>query len=559
MQKRRMRMGDILVNAGLITEEQVQQALEIQKVNGQKLGTTLIEEGFVTEKEILSVLQTQLNIPFINLDEYQFDSAVVKLITEDVARKHKVIPLTIRNEKLVIATSDPLDIYAIDDVALATGKEVVTILATSEDINLAINRYYDSQEEVDKAIKEFSELDDTIEITGVEDDDDLSDSPIVRLVNTILQQAVKQGASDIHIEPFEDRVRIRFRIDGELVESMGTTRQTLSALTTRIKIIGQMNISERRRPQDGRLETTILGKAIDMRISVIPTVYGEKVVIRLLDRASLAKNSNNIQLSETNQVLLNKILKASDGMILVTGPTGSGKTTTLYSILKGFNQVNRNIITVEDPVEYRIEGINQVQTNDKAGLTFATSLRSILRQDPDVVMVGEIRDADTAEIACRAAITGHIVLSTLHTNDAASAVIRLTDMNIEPYLVSSAVVGIVAQRLVKKVCPNCRGVRETTQEEMDLLGIDEPIEISVASGCNNCNHTGYKGRTPIHEILTIDQDVRRLINNGASADEIKDHAQQNGMKTLKETCLELVEKGITTVEELVKFTYTIEK
>lgn len=560
-----LRLGDVLIKADIITEEQLQIALMKQKEEGKKIGEIFIQEKLITEEDLCNILAAQLSIPFVNLSDMEIDPKTPKFITQTIARSHNAIPIAIDNGRLVVAVADPLDQFGIDDIRIQAGLDIQICVAKKNDIITAINRFYDDQEEADKAIREFSEnnsmmnIDLQSETTTAVEDDDVLNSPMVRLVNTIINQAVRRGVSDIHIEPFEDRVRVRYRIDGELIEAMVSTRETLLAIVARVKIIGNMDISERRKPQDGRLETVIYGKHIDMRISILPTVYGEKIVIRLLDRSSLLVNFDDLNFSVKNAKLVNDILKVPEGTILVTGPTGSGKTTTLYTIIRMLNKINKNIITVEDPVEYRIDGINQTQVNEKAGLTFATALRAILRQDPDVIMVGEIRDEETAQIAIRASITGHVVLSTLHTNDTASTITRLVDMGIENYLASSAVSGVIAQRLVKKICPSCRTAHETTPEEMNILGIVEPKVIYAGKGCNNCSRTGYSGRTAIHEVLAVTGDIRELINSHSSADQIKDRAIKNGMDSLQESCRKLVLRGETTVEELVKVAYTMDE
>lgn len=555
----KLRLGDLLISAGRMTDEQLSRALKVQKETGMKLGEVLVQEDIISEDELLKVLAEQMGIPIVDLSSYNIERDVAKQISESVARRNNIIPIALRNNKLIVATADPLDVVAIDDIRMTTGFETVFALATKSGIQQAINQNYDAQDEVDKAIQEFSMNNNIIDIELMDvEEDEVTNSPMVRLVNTILNQAVKQGASDVHIEPFENRVRVRFRIDGELIETMTATKATHSAIVTRIKIISNLDISEKRKPQDGRLETKILNRNIDLRISILPTVYGEKVVIRLLDRDSLLVSKEQLNLSKANEEAFDKLCRMPEGMILITGPTGSGKTTTLYSILKDFNKINTNIITVEDPVEYRIDGINQVQVNPKAGLDFANSLRSILRQDPNVVMIGEIRDGETAEIAARAAITGHVVLSTLHTNDTASTVSRLVDMGIEPYLVSSSVVGVIAQRLVKKICKSCKTSYTTSEEEMKFMKIDEPMTIYKGKGCNICSHTGYKGRTAIHEILIVDQQVRSLINNRSTVDDIREHSLKQGLQTLNHSCIELVKQGQTTVQEMIKVTYSID-
>ncbi len=552
-----IRIGDLLVESKKITNEQLTQALALQKEKKMKIGELLISEGMISEVEMLEVLEQHLGIPAVNLQEFKINREVLKLIKEPVARRLNIMPLDMRGNRVIVATSDPLDLGAIDEIRNITGQDPILAVATSASILKSINNNYDVQEFVDKAIKEFNAQNVSIQADDNLEDDAVTNSPIVRLVNTIFQEAVKKNASDIHIEPYEDRVRVRFRVDGGLIEAMSTTKLTHQAIVTRIKIICRMDIAEKRKPQDGRIETTILSKNIDLRISILPTVHGEKIVIRLLDRDALNNSTDDLHLSDKNQELLDKIMKVSQGMILMSGPTGSGKTTTLYKMLKKMNRLDKNIVTVEDPVEYRLDGVNQIQVNPKSGLTFAESLRSILRQDPDTIMVGEIRDSETAEIASRAAITGHVVLSTIHTNDAPSTVTRLIDMGIDAFLVSTSVVGVIAQRLVKKVCKNCSTEYAITSEEMDILEIYEPITLTKGTGCNACGGTGYQGRTAIHEILVIDKDIRKLIIAGESSDNIKDLAVKKDMIPLHDGCLELVLNGTTTVEEFIRTTYTV--
>lgn len=559
MQKTKMRLGDILVKSGVLTNEQLEQALILQKKEHKKLGELLIDEKILTEEQILGVLEYQLGIPYIDLNRYIVDRKVPKMVPELLAKKHNLIAINMEKGKLVVAMSDPLDIIAIDDARISTGMELELVISSKNDIKKAINEYYDSTELAERAVEEFK-LQTSVQDIAVEEleDEDVINAPIVILVNTIINQAVRSRASDIHIEPFEKIVRIRYRIDGELKEVMSPAKSTHSALATRIKIMGKMDISEKRIPQDGRVETIIENRAIDMRISVLPTVYGEKIVIRLLDRNAIIVSKEELGFTKHNLELFDKIIKAPEGIILLTGPTGSGKTTTLYTILKELNQINKNIITVEDPVEYRLNGVNQVQVNTKAGLTFASGLRSILRQDPDIVMVGEIRDAETAQIATRAAITGHLVLSTLHTNDTASTISRLIDMGIESYMVSSSVVGIIAQRLVKRICPKCKEAYEASSEEMGFLHRDEKTTLYKGKGCNACSGTGYSGRIAIHEVMVMDREIRSMIDKGNSIDEIKDKAISKGLSTLNESCKELVLSGITTMEQLIKITYSVD-
>jgi len=560
MAKTKKRLGDILVLDGVITEDQLYKALSLQKGTGNKLGAILIAQGWLTEDQLFRVLEEQYQIPYIDINTIYIDPKVPKLISEILARKHMAIPVKLDKNRLTIAMVDPLDIIAKDDIRITTGLEIEVVISQQQDIARAINRYYDSSERAERAVEEFRSQAGVVDEEEAEEDADVTNAPMVRLVNTIIAQAVRSKASDIHIEPQEKNVRIRYRIDGELREVMSPSKATHSAIVTRIKIMGKMNISEKRIPQDGRVETVIEGYPIDMRLSVLPTVYGEKIVIRLLDRSGLMIRKDELGFSEWNLSQLERIMKVPEGIILVTGPTGSGKTTTLYTLLKELNKESKNIITVEDPVEYRLEGINQVQVNNKAGLTFANGLRSILRQDPDIIMVGEIRDAETAEIAVRAAITGHIVLSTIHTNDTASTISRLEDMGIESYLVSSSVVGIIAQRLVKKLCIKCKTTQQATPDELKLLGmpLDASLEISKSKGCNSCGHTGYSGRTAIHEVLVVDREIRNMVVLGKSVDEVKQRARQKGMTTLNETARELVIKGVTSVDEMLRMTFSFD-
>lgn len=554
------RLGDILLEAGIINRTQLEKALEIQKQKKMKLGEVFTSEGILTEDQILGVLEFQLGIPYTDLNKYYIDPKIPKVIPENVARKYQLIPIAMNRGKLMVVMSDPLDIIAIDDIQLITGLDIEVAITSKSDISKAINTYYDSSGEAEKAAEEFAaEMIDTApeEITA-EESEDVANAPVVRLVNSIIIQAAKLKASDIHIEPFEKEVRIRYRVDGELQEVMNPSKAMHSAIATRIKIIGKMDIAEKRIPQDGRVEINVEGRILDLRLSVLPTVYGEKIVIRLLDRNAIVVSKQDLGFTEYNLELFDKIIKAPEGIILLTGPTGSGKTTTLYTVLKELNSIRKNIITVEDPVEYRLAGVNQVQVNAKAGLTFASGLRSILRQDPDIVMVGEIRDAETAEIAVRASITGHLVLSTLHTNDTIGTISRLVDMGVETYMVSSSVVGVIAQRLVRRICPRCKTEIETTPEQMQLLGIDEPMTIAYGKGCNYCSNSGYSGRIAIHEVLVMDREIRAMVDRGESADLIKKRAIEKGMKTLNQTCVDLVKDKITTMEQMLKITYSVD-
>lgn len=552
-------LGQLLVESGIISDEQLKQALEAQKSSGKRLGESLIDLDIVSERQILEVLEYQLKIPFVDLNKYDIDQNCPLLINEALARKHSILPVRRENNDLIIAMSDPLNLQAQDDVRIFTGMTVKPLMATSNDVLAFIDRFY-SREGAEKAVEDFKKEIDFAQIKDSDQDalSDVSNAPVVRLVNSVIQHAIRSRASDIHIEPFDKHLRIRFRVDGELLEIMKSAKAAHAAIVTRIKIMGKMDIAEKRIPQDGRVEMSLDGKDVDLRISILPTVYGEKIVIRLLGRSDLVMTKEQLGFSESNIVLFDGIIKSTNGIILVTGPTGSGKTTTLYAVLKELNKINKNIITVEDPVEYRLEGINQVQVNTKAGLTFANGLRSILRQDPDIIMIGEIRDGETAQIAVRAAITGHLVLSTMHTNDAASTVSRLVDMGVEPYLVSSSVVGVTAQRLLRRICPECKTSYQSDRAEMEVLRLREPITLYRGNGCSNCNHTGYRGRIAIHEIMQVTGQIRDLIDKKASMDHIRNISSKQGTTTLRDNSVELVRKGVTTMDELMKVTYSIE-
>ena len=553
------RLGDLLVDAQLITLEQLQDALSLQKGSNKKLGEVLMEQNIVDENQIIEALEFQLGIPHVVLDKYFIEPEIAKLISERLARRHCLIPIRFERGKLVVAMSDPLNIFAMDDIKLATGYEVEPVIASHKDVLAAIDQHYQKLTS-EKALEEFKEHYED-EITEEIDEEllaQVNNAPVVKLINSIISQAVKMRASDIHIEPYEKQVRVRYRIDGELQENISPAKSSHSAIVTRIKIMGKMNIAERRIPQDGRVEMNVDGRDIDMRISILPTVYGEKIVIRLLDRSNKALSKEQLGFTSENLKVFDNILKNPYGILLVTGPTGSGKTTTLYAALKELNEINKNIITVEDPVEYRLEGVNQSQVNNKAGMTFASGLRSILRQDPDIIMIGEIRDAETAQIAIRAAITGHLVLSTLHTNDTASTVARLVDMGLEPYLISSSVVGIVAQRLVKKICDNCKVAYAPNPGEVELLQIGPDVMLHKGSGCNVCNQTGYKGRTAIHEVMPMTKSIKLLIDSRQNTESLRNAAVGQGMKSLRQSCRQLVLDGVTSIDELLRMTYNLD-
>lgn len=559
-QRESFRLGDLLIKVGAITNEQLKFALELQKEKRKKLGDVLQELEFVTEKQIIEALEFQLGIPQVDLEKYYIDPEIPRLVSEDFARKNKLIPIKKQGMTLHVAMSDPLNIIVINDLEIVTGFQVEPRIATEKDILASINTYF-SKQTAEEAVEEFTK---EFEVTEEEIDQNLlreiNKAPVVRLVNTIIVQAAQSRASDIHIEPQEESLRIRFRVDGDLQEVMRPAKQTHGAIITRIKIMAKMNIAERRIPQDGRIELEVQGRDLDLRVSTIPTIYGEKVVIRMLDRSNFLRDKNELGLSEHEKELFKAITNSQNGMILVTGPTGSGKSTTVYALLSELNDSKKNVITVEDPVEYRMKGVVQSQVNHKAGFDFARGLKAMLRQDPDVIMVGEIRDTETAEIAVRAGVTGHLVLSTLHTNSAAQTINRLIDMNIERYLLASSVVAIIAQTLVKVICPNCKLPYIPDANDLEILGFapDADIELHKGTGCSVCKHTGYLGRTAVYEIMKLDTTARNLIMEQSNPEDLRTYMRKIGMKTLQENCRELVLRGDTTLEELLRISYSLE-
>lgn len=551
------KLGNLLLDSGKITRAQLDAVLKEQKITGKRIGEILIEDKFVTEEDIIDTLEIQLGIPRIFFETVNADYDAVKLIPESLASKYVLIPIGFNGNRIQVVMSDPLNLFAQDDVKIASGYEVEPLIATKHEIKNAIEKYY-SKQFVQKAAEELSkEQNSQGELEENENSDDLKNAPAVRMIDTIISNAVKARASDIHMEPFEKYIKIRYRIDGELQEMFKSPIETLPALVTRVKILSNLDIAEKRLPQDGRILTKVDNKEVDLRVSILPTVYGEKVVIRILSRDSYLLDKNMLGMKEDSLAKLERIIKSPYGIILVTGPTGSGKSTTLYAILKELNTVHKNIITIEDPVEYMMDGVNQVNVNIKAGLTFAAGLRSILRQDPDVIMVGEIRDGETAEIAIRSAITGHLVLSSIHTNDAPSAIVRLVDMGIEPYLVASSISGVISQRLVRKICPYCAEKYTASEKEKRLLDIYEEKELNLyrGKGCTYCSNSGYMARIGVYEIMEINRELRSSIMINKSTDELRDLAIKNGMKTLKNSCIELVVSGITTIDELARIAF----
>lgn len=559
MASEKRRLGNILVSAGKITGYQLQEALKSQKAMGKKLGEILVESKVITEEEIIEAIEQQTGIKKVDLNVINFDKKAITLIPQNLCDKYILMPFGFDNNKIKVALADPLNIFAIDDVAISTGFEIESFISRKADIKKFIGIYYSSQQINNAAIqlaKESVKASKNSKSMIAEDINDVNSAPVVKMIDYLFKNSVEMKASDIHIEPFEHEIRIRYRIDGKLQTINILGIESLGPLVTRIKILSGLNIAERRIPQDGRIMTSVNGKEIDLRVSILPVVNGEKIVIRILNTGGSTLSKDQLGMSEDNMKRLDRMIANPHGIILVTGPTGSGKSTSLYSILKELNSTSVNIITVEDPVEFTMAGVNQVSVNEKAGLTFANGLRSILRQDPDIIMIGEIRDEETAEIATRAAITGHLVLSTLHTNDAPSSIIRLVDMGIKPYLVSTSVVGVMAQRLVRKICNNCKEPYEANVYEKEILGqaIDNPLVLHRGKGCGYCNETGYSGRIGIYEIMEMTRKHREAINSGGNSDVLRDISIANGMKTLESECIDFVLSGITTIEELSAIT-----
>ncbi|MBY0099116.1 GspE/PulE family protein [Mesobacillus maritimus] len=547
MKQTRKRLGDLIVEAGLITEEQLQEALQ-EKQSSQKTGDLLVKKGLITEQQLIEVLEVQLGIPHISLYGYPFDTNLFTLISKETAQRNLVVPLRREGDKLLVAMADPMDFFAVDDLRLSTGFQIEKVIATRDDIIRAVNKYYDVGEE-------FDELNETTKGDSGQDESITDESsPIVKLVNQILLSAVMQKASDIHIDPQETKVIVRFRVDGLLRVERTLPKQMQSMLIARLKIMSNLDITEHRVPQDGRIKVTIDYHPIDLRVSSLPTVYGEKIVMRILDLSSAITDLEKLSFNKINLERFNKLIEKPNGIMLITGPTGSGKSSTLYAALNKLNSESVNIITVEDPVEFRLEGISQIQVNTNVGMTFAAGLRAILRQDPDIVMVGEIRDRETAETAVRASLTGHLVLSTLHTNDAISSINRLIDMGVEPFLVATALSGIVAQRLVRKVCRDCGEAHEPTKAEVEMfakrgLKIEKVMR---GKGCASCSMTGYKGRIAIQEVLMINDEIRRLIMNGEPISKLRQVAIQNKTIFLVDDGLLKVKQGLTTTEEVLR-------
>lgn len=554
--KMRKRLGELLVESGKITQDQLEKALLVHKRSGERLGRVLVQQGVVTENGLLEVLVRGLGISLVDLSATPPDKEAVRLIPMSLAERHGVIPLRKKGNRLTVAMIDPTNFFAIDDLRMVTHCEIEPAMAAEADILRAIDQSYGVSDLVEKSVNQLNKE----EYTYTSELETAEDAPVINIVNSLISQSIKNGASDIHMEPMEKGLRVRFRIDGVLREMTSFPKHAQGAILSRIKIISNMDIAEKRVPQDGRIQVQEAGRSVDVRVSSLPTLYGEKIVMRILDQKGIITDLNSLGFSAENLQKYQKMYQHNYGMILITGPTGSGKTTTLHATLTELNSPAKNIITVEDPVEYRLHGINQVQVNPKAGLTFANGLRSILRQDPNIIMVGEIRDKETAEIAIRAALTGHLVLSTLHTNDAAGAVTRLVDMGIEPFLVASSVLGAMGQRLVRKICPDCREayVPEADSPECLLASetADQCATLYHGAGCMHCGNTGYRGRMSVHEVMPMTNHLRELVTHRVSASELAKVAAAEGMKSMYQDGMEKVRQGLTTVEEVLRVAYS---
>ena len=556
---RHLKLGNLLVDAGAIEESTLEAALEEQKVSKMRLGEILLKNGWLTERQLAEALSKQLRLPLVNLAKYKPSKEATKVIPEAVAQRLEIVPLAIlESGKVAIAMSDPLNVIAVDELRMITNAEFEINVATASDVRRALLNFYKVQSSLEDAIGEFAAAEEDFasaivaagsaqDVMGVSADD----APVVRLVSNFLEQAAKDGVSDVHVEVYEKVAKVRYRIDGSLFDYIEYPSTLHPAVTSRLKIIANMDISERRKPQDGRILIKIGDKRIDLRVNSLPAVYGEKIVMRLLDQTTSRVGLARLGLFDDDIETLRKNIKAPHGIFLMTGPTGSGKSTTLYSLLEILNQPDVNVITVEDPVEYTVDGITQVQVNEKAGLTFTEALRSILRQDPDKIMVGEIRDYPTAELAIRAALTGHFVLSTLHTNDAPSSIVRLADMGVPPYLISSALVAVVAQRLLKRLCPRCKAQYQIPEAIAQATGADPSSIIYSPVGCDECRNTGYKGRVAVVEIMQVSEDIKTLIGEGAPTPVIREASMAGGMRLLSQSAMRNVLEGVTSVEEML--------
>jgi len=567
-----VRLGELLTKANLITQDQLKESLRVQKETGGKLGETLIKLGFVSEEDITECLSQQFGVPSINLMHFEIDAAVIKLISGDVARKYNILPVNKTGATITIAMADPTNVFAMDDIKFMTGYNVEPVVASELGIKAAIDNYYGTTSSLElKKVMEDLQTQESADLEVLEDDEEMDvnqladaseEAPVVKLCNLILTDAIKRGASDIHIEPYEKEYRVRFRVDGILYEIMNPPFKLKDAITSRMKILAKLDISEKRLPQDGRIKLKIKledkNKELDFRVSVLPTLFGEKIVLRLLDKDNLRLDMTKLGFEPESLAKFEEAIFKPWGMVLVTGPTGSGKTNTLYSALAKVNSPEVNIMTAEDPVEFNLPGINQVQMKESIGLNFAATLRSFLRQDPNIILVGEIRDFETAEIAIKAALTGHLVLSTLHTNDAPSTINRLMNMGIEPFLVATSVQLIAAQRLARRICSQCKEAVDVQPQALLNVGFKKEeigtFTVYKGRGCEKCNNTGYKGRVGLIEVMAIDDDIRELILSGGTAIDIKKKAAEIGMISLRRSGLIKIKDGVTTIEEVVRET-----
>ncbi|OZM57868.1 type II secretion system protein GspE [Lottiidibacillus patelloidae] len=548
MSKTRKRLGDLLIESGLITEKQLSETLDL-KAEGQKLGDALIERGLISEQQLTEALHHQLNIPQVSLFQYPINENILALVSKEFAKRNLIMPFKKEGQKLHVAMADPMDYYSIDDLRLSTGFQIEPAIATKDDISRAITKYYAMDDSIDELFEDMPE-----EQPDEGEEIDVNDSPVVRIVNQILTSAVEQKASDIHFDPQERHLAVRFRVDGILQTEKKLPKHMQNVITARIKIMANLNITESRIPQDGRIKLTIDIHPVDLRVSTLPTVFGEKIVLRILDLSNALNDIDKLGFNKINYNRFIELIERPTGIILITGPTGSGKTSTLYAGLNHLNSEDVNIITVEDPVEYQIQGINQIQVNANVGMTFAKGLRAILRQDPNIVMVGEIRDQETAEIAIRASLTGHLVLSTIHTNDSISTLSRLVDMGLEPFMVASSIAGVISQRLVRRICKDCAVEQEASRREQEIFA-KRGLKIETVmrgTGCGNCNMSGYRGRIAIHEVLVMNEEIRNLLLNNRPVSEIHELTKKLGMIYLTDDGLLKVKQGHTTTEEVLR-------
>jgi len=558
------RLGEILLREGLVTREQLAQALTEQKNTKHRLGYVLVKLGLVQELEITKLLARQYRMPAVDLSRFEVDPKIIKLVPADMATKSVVLPLKREGRTLTVAMADPTDLGLLEDLKFITRFDLFPVIAGEYTLRNLIEKYYEaSDQQLQSILKDMEETGEDVEVVEEEEDEaatqaQIDDAPVVKLINGLLTDAVRRGASDIHIEPFEHEIRVRYRIDGALLEIMRPPLKMKAALTSRVKILSQLNIAERRVPQDGRLKLKMGSRVIDFRVSTLPVLFGEKIVLRILDKGNLTLDLTKFGFEIKAEKDLMKAILNPYGMVLVTGPTGSGKTTTLYSALSRINTPEVNIMTAEDPVEYNLMGINQVLVRTEIGLTFAAALKAFLRQDPNIIMIGEIRDLETGGIAIKAALTGHLVLSTLHTNDAPSTITRMIDMGIEAFNVASAVNLVVAQRLVRRICKDCKAEHQYTDPELAALGTNleslRKLTFMKGTGCDTCSGTGYKGRAGLYEVMALSPELRRMILRGASVVEIRDQAVSEGMLTLRMDGMKKIERGVTTLEEVVKET-----